>query len=115
MGVATLAGVILGAALYRLVGARLLVMAGAVLLGLGCWQLRGLTPTMSIGDLWLPLALLGLSTTIIMVPTQTLALQALSGEALNKATSLVNATKLLWASIGSAALVTAYIQYTLSH
>ncbi len=58
---------------------------------------------------------MGLSTTIIMVPTQTLALEALSGEALNKATSLVNATKLLWASIGSAALVTMFIQRTVDH
>lgn len=115
MGIATLVGVILGGGLYRLVGARPLVLAGAVLLGLGCWRFRGLTPTVSLGDLIVPLALVGLSTTLILVPTQTLALEALSGEALNKATSLVNATKLLWASIGSAALVTAYIQYTVAH
>ncbi|MGI8689313.1 MAG: DHA2 family efflux MFS transporter permease subunit [Thermomicrobiales bacterium] len=115
MGIATLVGVILGGGLYRLVGARPLVLAGAALLGLGCWQFRGLTPTTSIGMLAMPLALVGLSTTLILVPTQTLALETLSGEALNKATSLVNATKLLMASIGSAALVTAYIQYTVTH
>lgn len=115
MGIATLAGVVLGGGLYRRIGARLLVLVGAGLLGLGCWQFRDLTPTTSIGDLALPLALVGLSTTLILVPTQTLALEALSGEALNKATSLVNATKLLMASIGSAILVTAYIQSTVTH
>lgn len=115
MGLATLAGVVLGGALYRVVGARPLVLAGAALLGLGCWQLRGLTPTTAIGDLWSPLALVGLSTTLILVPSQTLALQVLSGGALNTATSLVNASKLLWASIGSAVLVTVFIQRTLDH
>ncbi len=40
MGLATLAGVVLGGGLYRLVGTRALVLAGAVLLGLGCWLLR---------------------------------------------------------------------------
>lgn len=115
IGVATLAGMILGGGLYRLVGARPLVVGGASLLALGCWLFRGLTLSVSIGGLSLPLALVGLGTTLVLLPTQTLALQALSGEALNKATSLVNAMKLLWASIGSAALVTAYIQFTLDH
>lgn len=115
MGIATVVGVIVGSALYRLVGARFLVLAGAVLLGIGCWQFRGLTATTSVGDLVVPLALVGFSTTLILVPTQTLALEALSGKALNKATSLVNATKLLWASIGSAVLVTIFIQRTVTH
>ncbi|HEY3367017.1 MAG TPA: MDR family MFS transporter [Symbiobacteriaceae bacterium] len=115
MGIATVVGVALGGGLYRRVGARPLVLAGAVLLAGGCWQFLGLTPDMSTGDLVLPLALVGLGITLILVPTNTLALEALSGEALNKASSLVNASKLLAASIGSAALVTVYIQYTSSH
>ena len=54
-----------------------------VLLGIGCWQLRGITPGTSTGDLALPLGLVGLSTTLILVPTQTMVLEALSGEALS--------------------------------
>lgn len=115
MGLATLVGVVLGGGLYRVVGARPLALAGAVLLGVACWLLRDLTPTTSIADLSLPLALLGLSIMLVSLPAQTLALEALQGEALNRATSLVSATKLLWGSIGSAALVTAYIQFTASH
>jgi len=70
---------------------------------------------MGIGDLSVPLALLGVSLMLILAPAQTLALEALSGEALNKATSLVNAAKTLWGSIGSAALVTVYIQHARDH
>lgn len=115
MGVATLAGVVLGGGLYRRIGVRPLVLSGALLLGVGCWLFRDLSPTTGISEISLPLGLVGLSVMLIMLPTQTLALEALSGEALNKATSLVNATKLLWGSIGSAVLVTLYIQYTTTH
>ncbi|HET8628694.1 MAG TPA: DHA2 family efflux MFS transporter permease subunit [Thermomicrobiales bacterium] len=115
MGLATIVGVILGGALYRAVGPRLLVLAGTAFLALGCWRFGVLTPTTGIRALALPLALVGLSTTLNMVPTQTLALEALRDDALNKASSLVNATKLLWASVGSAALVTVYIQHTTAH
>lgn len=114
MGLATLVGMTLAAGLYRLVGARPLVLGGVVLLGLGYWQFRGLTPTTSIAALVLPLALVGLGVTLLIAPTLTLALEALSGDALNKASSLVNATRLLWGSLGSAALVTTYIQDTLT-
>ena len=99
MGVATVIGMALGGGLYRVVGARALVICGTVPLCVGCWLLRGITPSTSIADLSLPLALIGLSMTLVIVPTQTLALEALSGEALNKGTSLVNAGKLLWASM----------------
>ena len=115
MGLATVVGMILAGGVYKLVGARPLVLAGTALLALGCWQLKSMTPGMSIAQLSWPLALVGLSTTLIMLPTQTLALQALTGAALNKATSLVNAAKLLWGSIGSAVMVTLYIQHTTDH
>jgi DHA2 family multidrug resistance protein len=73
---------------------------------------KATTPT---SDLWPWLVLLGLAFALTLVPTQTLALQALSGATLNKATSLVNATKLLWGTMGSAALVTVFVQQTTSH
>ncbi len=46
---------------------------------------------------------------------QTLALEALTGEALNRASSIVQAAKNVWASIGSAVLVSVFTQHTLSH
>lgn len=115
MGVATLFGVVLGGGLYRKVGARPLVVVGAGLFALGTWRMSSLTPATATGDLWPWLVLIGLSITLIAVPAQTLALEALSGPALNKATSLVNSTKLLFGSVGSAVLVTLFVQQTTAH
>ncbi|GAC1395090.1 MAG: DHA2 family efflux MFS transporter permease subunit [Chloroflexota bacterium] len=115
LGIATLAGVILGGGLYRKVGARPLVFAGGLLSAVSSWQLTGLTPVTATGDLWPWLFLLGLSMMLIAVPVQTLALAALSGPALNTATSLVNSAKLLVGTLGSAVLVTLFVQQTTSH
>src|SRR5207244_1230782 len=115
LGGAMVVGMVLSAVLYRKAGARIPVVAGAVLFAVGFWQLGGLTPTTATGNLWPWLVLIGLSFALTLVPTQTLALQALSGAALNKATSLVNSTKLLWGSVGSAVLVTIFVQQTTSH
>jgi DHA2 family multidrug resistance protein len=115
LGVATLAGVVLGGGLYRKSGARPLVVVGGGLFALSFWGLSRLTPTTATGDLWPWLALLGLSITLTAVPAQTLALEAPEGPALNTATSLVNATKLLFGSVGSAILVTMFIQRTTAH
>ncbi len=115
MGLATLIGIVLAASLYSKIGARVLVMTGAGLFALGFWQLSQLTPTVQTSDLWLWLFLLGLGITLTAMPVKTLALEALSGEALNKASSLVNSTQLIFSSIGSAILVTVLVQQTTTH
>jgi EmrB/QacA subfamily drug resistance transporter len=115
LGAATIVGMALGARLYDKVAPRLLVVAGAILFAVSSWQLSQLTLTTTTGDLAPWLGLLGLGLALTLVPTQTLALQALSGPALNKATSLVNAGKLLWSSVGSAILVTIFMQQTTTH
>jgi hypothetical protein len=115
MGLATIVGLGLGAWLYRLVGTRLLVAAGGALMAVASWQLGTLDPTTPIASLSPWLAVIGLSTTLLALPTQTLALQPYTGEALNKATSLVTAAKLLFGAIGPAILVTFYEQQTIWH
>jgi EmrB/QacA subfamily drug resistance transporter len=115
LGLATIVGMALSARLYRPVGVRLLVATGGALTAISFWQLSDLGPATSIGDLSPWLALIGLSTTMLALPTQTLALQALTGEALNKATSLVTAGKLLFGAIGPAVLVTFFEQQTIWH
>jgi EmrB/QacA subfamily drug resistance transporter len=115
MGAAMMVGMVLSAGLYRKLGARIPVVLGAILFAVAFWQLGALTPTTASGDLWPWLMLVGLSFALTLVPTQTLALQALSGAALNKATSLVNSTKLLWGSIGSAVLVTLFVERSSAH
>ncbi len=115
MGIGTLVGIVLGGGLYRKVGARPLAVVGAGLFAFSFWQLDSLTATTSTGSLSPRLFLLGLSVTLTMVPAQTLALEALSGATLTSATSLVNVAKLLFGSVGSAAMVTIFIQRTTYH
>jgi EmrB/QacA subfamily drug resistance transporter len=115
MGLGSIAGMIVGGGLYHKIGARIPVVIGAGLFTLGFWQLSNLTPTTSAGDIWIWLFLLGLSVTMTMVPAQTLAIGGLKDEALNKASSLLNSSKLLMASVGSTILVTLMIQFTTDH
>lgn len=115
MGIGTVIGIVLGGGLYGKVGVRLLAMVGAALFAIGFWQMSSLTPNTGGGDIWLWLLLLGMGVTLVQVPAQTLAVGELKGELLNKASSLMNSSKLLFASIGSAILVTILIQQTTSH
>jgi hypothetical protein len=101
--------------LYRIAGVRALVVAGAGLTALGTLQLSKVSPTAAVSDLWPWLALVGFSVALLALPTQTLALQPLKGEALNKGTSLVVATKLLFGAIGPSVLVTVFEQQTVWH
>ncbi len=115
LGLGAIIGMVLGGGLYRKIGARPLVVVGAGLFAFSFWQLGNLTPTTSGGDIWLWVFTLGLSMMLTILPSQTLALGGLKGEALNKASSLVNCSKLLAASIGSAVLVTFEIQQITAH
>jgi predicted MFS family arabinose efflux permease len=115
LGIGTLIGTILGAALDRRLGGRPIVVAGGLLMALGSWGLRDLAPTTPIGDFWPALGLVGVSFTLIAVPAQTVTLAALSGSVLTKASALLQATKLLFASIGSAVLVTLFVTQTTWH
>jgi hypothetical protein len=60
------------------------------------------------------LFLVGLSVTFVSIPAQTLALEALTGEALAKASSLFLATKLIFSSVGVAVVTTLLIDRTRS-
>ena len=114
-GLSTVVGMAVSAKLYRTMGVRAIVFAGCGLMALGCWRLAGLDPTTPTGTLWPSFALLGFSLAFIMVPAQTLALQGLAGEALNKATSLVTAGKVISGAIGPAILITYFDQQEVRH
>jgi EmrB/QacA subfamily drug resistance transporter len=112
MGLGTIVGVIGARRLYPLVGARPLGVASGLLAALGFWGLTGLTPTTSGGDLWPVMTLLGLSVATCTGVVMTVATESLTGEALNKASSLFQSTKLLFGAIGSSILVTFLVQQT---
>ena len=115
LGVSTVIGMAASAKLYRLVGARASVVLGCGLMALACRALADLGPTTATGTLWPGLVLLGFSMAFIMVPTQTLALQGLTGEPLNKATSLLTSGKFIFGAVGPAILVTYFDQQAVAH
>ena len=115
LGLGTVVGVVLATRLYRPAGVRLLVVGGGVLTALASWRLATVGPTTSIGAMSPWLALIGVSATLLALPTNTLALQPLTGEALNKGTSLFTAAKLLFGAIGPAVLETYFRQQTVWH
>ncbi|HET9109445.1 MAG TPA: DHA2 family efflux MFS transporter permease subunit [Ktedonobacterales bacterium] len=133
-GVGGIVGTLLAAALYRALGPRLVVAIGAVLAALSAWLIaHTIQPTATASQLlaaaqthtsvaavaraddlrwWL--FLVGLSFTFMNIPVQTLALEALNGEALAKASSLFLTTKLIFSSIGVAILTTLLVSFTRS-
>ncbi|MFI5272770.1 MAG: DHA2 family efflux MFS transporter permease subunit [Ktedonobacterales bacterium] len=129
LGVGTLAGTIVATALYRAAGPRVTAMGGAACIAISAYlfaqtihatadasQLlaaaRGSAPVPAVAGpdaLRWELLLLGLGIAIASVTVQTLALEALKGEALAKASSLYLSTKLLVSSIGVAIITTLLI------
>ncbi len=114
-GLAAGVAVALSGRLYNKLGPRWLVVIGAILLVFSSWQLANLqTDTDGIWLLpWLIIRGLGFGLTAI--PAQTLALQTISGPALQKASSLFNVTRQIFSSIGIAVLTTLFVQQTTSH
>jgi DHA2 family multidrug resistance protein len=131
-GLGTLVGTVVSAALYRAIGPRWVVMLAAVLGALSAWLLaQTIQPTATASQLlaaaesgapvpsvagpdalWLGLLLVGLSFAMVNVPVQTLALEALKGEALAKASSLFLSTKLIFSSVGVAIITTIFVDRT---
>jgi len=128
-GVGTLLGTVGAAALYRAVGPRWVAAIGVALSALSAWLLaHTIQPTADArqlltaaqthsavpsvagpGDVGWLLFLIGLSLTFIIIPAQTLALEALTGEALTKASSLLLSTKLIFSSVGVAIITTIFV------
>ncbi len=129
--VGAMVGVIASAALYRRFGPRLVVLLGALMSGSSAWLLAQAThPTATAAqlitamqthtsvasvaspeDLRWGIFMVGLSISIMVIPVQTLALEAVSGEALAKASSLFLSTKFIFSSIGAAIITTLMVEY----
>ncbi|HEU4782668.1 MAG TPA: DHA2 family efflux MFS transporter permease subunit [Ktedonobacterales bacterium] len=134
LGVGTLIGTIVATALYRAVGPRWVVFGGAAISIATAWLLTqtihttadgrqilasiqthaAIPATAGAADVRWPLLLLGIGFAMIAISVQTLALEALKGEALAKASSLVMSTKFIFSSVGVAILTTVLIDNTRS-
>ncbi len=126
LGLGTIIGTIVAAVLYRAIGPRWVVFLAAALSALSAWLLaQAIQPTANAGQLFAAvqtqatvpavagpgalrwwLFIVGLSFAMVGIAVQTLALEALKGEALAKASSLFLSTKLIFSSIGVAIITT---------
>jgi EmrB/QacA subfamily drug resistance transporter len=111
-GLAAAIAIAIGSRLYDRIGPRPLVVVGMILLTLSSAALA-FTDQNSGWQFFLPiLALRGIGFGWSNLPLQTLALSAITGRALPKASSLYNATAQIFSSIGVAILTTVFIQST---
>ena len=126
LGLGTIVGTIVAAALYRAIGPRWVVFMATALSALSAWLLaQAIHPTANASQLFATvqahttvpavagpgalqwwLFIVGLSFAMVGIAVQTLALEALKGEALAKASSLFLSTKLIFSSIGVAIITT---------
>lgn len=114
-GVAGAAGTALSGWLYERVGPRILCSVGLFLTAVGMFGLTqlNLATTGQSLQFWLILSGLGLS--IASTPLNTLVLSVVSNTALARASSLVNATRLVFSAMGVALLTTYLIQRATVH
>ncbi len=134
LGVGTIVGTVLSAALYRAIGARWVMLLAAAVSSWSAWLLaQTIQPTATASQLlaaaqkqmpvpavagaealrW-GMFLVGLGFAMVNVPAQTLALEALKDEALAKASSLFLSTKFIFSSIGVAVITTIFLDRTRS-
>lgn len=104
-----------GRLLYNRLGPRLLIIFGALLLAIGSWGLVRLAPDSNSLSLLPWLVLRGLGFGFSFVPAQTFAMQQITGQALPKASSLINMLRQIAGSLGTAFVISMFVQRTDFH
>ncbi len=115
MGLAAAVAVILGSRLYNKIGPRNLIMIGMFSLIVSNFLLQNITNETDVWSLVPAMILRGFGFGSTGFPLQTLALAAITGRALPKASSLYNVTSQIFSSIGIAVLSTLFVQQTTVH
>lgn len=105
-GLATGVGMAVAGVLYNRVGPRILAVIGLLFLVGGTYGLTQITVTTGGWDLQPWLIARGLGLGLLNLPIQNLALSVVSNKAMAKASSLVNATRQIFAAVGLALLTT---------
>jgi EmrB/QacA subfamily drug resistance transporter len=107
-----LAVMLSGRVLYNRIGPRMLIMLGGLLLTIGSWGWVNVAPDSSIASLLPWLVLRGMGFGFSFVPAQTFAMQRITGSALPKASSLLNMLRQIAGSVGTAYVITAFVERT---
>lgn len=116
-GLAASVAIVTGSRLYDRIGPRILVVLGLLLLTISSWMLATtvITTGTTAQDLIPTLIVRGFGFGWSNLPLQTLALSAITGRGLPKASSLFNATAQIFSSIGVALISTLFIQQSTTH
>jgi EmrB/QacA subfamily drug resistance transporter len=109
-GVGAAVGIITGSRLYDRIGPRYLVFLGLIALTVSSWMLVGVNTATDGWSLAPLLFVRGVGFGWGNLPLQTVALSAVTGRALPKASSLYNATGQIFSSIGVAVISTLFVQ-----
>jgi EmrB/QacA subfamily drug resistance transporter len=114
-GIGAIVGIQIASRIYDLIGPRALVIAGMIVLVASTVWLT-FVQTDSDASFFMPaLFLRGIGFGWVGLPLQTIALAAITGPALPKASSLYNATAQIFTSIGVAMVTTLLVQRTDVH
>lgn len=111
-GLAAGVAIALGGKLYNIIGPRWLVFMGMIALTISSFMLTQLDNNSDGWSLVPILAIRGIGFGWGAFPVQTLALSAVTGRALPKASSLYNVTAQIFSSIGIAVLTTVFVSQT---
>ncbi len=111
-GVGAAVATVIAGRLYNVVGPRILVVIGFVLVTVGTYGFTQLTVNTSWQSLQIWLAVRGLGLGLTNIPLQTLALSAISNRAMARASSLVNVTRQVFGAVGITVLTTIFVQQT---
>ena len=114
-GLAAGVAIALGGRLYNVIGPRWLVCMGMIALTISSFMLTGLSNSWDGWSLVPILLLRGIGFGWGAFPVQTLALSAITGRALPKASSLYNVTAQIFSSIGIAVLTTIFVTQTVTN
>ncbi len=114
-GAGAITGIQIGSRLYDRIGPRALVIAGMLMLTLSTFLLSGIKPD-SDWQFFVPILLIrGIGFGWSNLPLQTVALAAITGGALPKASSLYNATAQVFSSIGVSVMSTLLVERSTVH
>lgn len=114
-GITAAIAIALGGRLYNVIGPRWLVVLGMIALTASTFWLINLNDASDGWSLMPALILRGLGFGWGSFPVQTLALQAITGKALPKASSLFNVTAQIFSSVGIAVLTTIFVTQSASN
>ncbi len=105
-GIGSIVGVIVGGQLYNRTGPRTIAVLGFLLVAAASYGFTSLAVNTDSSTLQIWLVFRGLGLGLTNIPLQTLAVSRLSNQALNRASSLVNATRQIFSAVGITVLTT---------